>query len=200
MMKHSFKRTTCLFLGTLPLLAACSEIPQEAYFNRGTPESLLDMSSESVSVALGSGSGGRDELVGWVNQEQPTRADLACAQGEAACEQAREVLDQFRVPYQYGDAGRNAVVLYYERVLARDCENRFIDNSVNPYNFNHPTFGCSIAANTVQQVSDKRQFINPALLDFTDGQKSVQAVRRYQKATPDPDNSGYALDKAPTSK
>lgn len=33
--------------------------------------------------------------------------------------------------------------------------------------------------NIVQMVGDKRQFTNPALLDFRDGEKAVQSYETY---------------------
>lgn len=160
------------------LLIGCSEIPKEAYFDRGSPESLLDLSSEVVNVALSSGQS-VDELADWVNQDQPTRAELFCMDSEPLCARARDVFDQFGVPVSHIAAADNNAVLIYERVLARDCQNRFIDNAINPYNLHHPTFGCSTASNMVQMVSDKRQFTNPGLLDYTDGEKAVATYDVY---------------------
>jgi type IV pilus biogenesis protein CpaD/CtpE len=169
--------------------AACSQIPEQAYFNRGAAESLLEVSSEVVNISLAD-EAGTDELVSWVNQEQPSRAELFCNDTDPACSNAKSVLEQFNVGYQQTQDAKNTVALYYERVMARDCENRYIDNSVNPYNLHHPTFGCSVAANSVQMVSDKRQFVNPGLLDYTDGNKAVQAHKAYQKPPKEASDAG----------
>lgn len=59
-----------------------------------------------------------------------------------------------------------------------------MDNSINPYNLNHRTFGCSTAVNMVQMVGDKRQFTSPALLDFRDGENAVQDYETYLKPLP----------------
>jgi hypothetical protein len=162
------------------LLAGCAIVPREVAFNRGTPESLLDVSSEVVNVSL-TGRSSVDEVVDWVNQDQPTRAELYCMDGDATCAEAERVLGQFGVPVVHVASSDNTVALVYERVLARDCENRYIDNANNPYNWNHPTFGCSVASNSVQMVSDKRQFVSPALTDYRDGEKSVQTYQMYMK-------------------
>lgn len=167
----------------LTLATACSTIPRDAYFNRGTPESLLDMSSEVVNVNIHD-AGGLDELAGWINRDVPSRAELYCSNASASCGKAREILAQFGVDYRQMPEAKGSVSLYYERVMARDCENRYIDNSINPYNLNHPTFGCSSAANMVQMVSDKRQFVNPDIMTYPDGEKTVQAYRAYQKPSP----------------
>lgn len=159
-------------------LVSCSSIPPEAYFERGSPESLLDVSSEVVNLSVASESA-LDEMTNWINQDQPSRAELYCMDGDARCVAAQEVLDLYGVPSMYVPSADNMVSLVYERVLARDCENRFIDNTINPYHLNHPTFGCSTAANMVQMVSDKQQFVRPNLMDMPDAKKSVQTYKNY---------------------
>jgi len=171
------KKTVYLTAVSL-LLAACSQIPQEEYFNRGSPFSLLDASSEVVNVALVS-EDSVNEVVQWVDQDQPTQAELYCLESDPICLQTLETLEMFRVPVQYVPAADNNLVLIYDRVVARDCDNRFINNSTNPYNLSHRSFGCSNAVNMVQMVGDKRQFTSPALLDFRDGQKAVQDYESY---------------------
>jgi hypothetical protein len=172
-------RRLLILLASL-LAAGCKDIPKEAYFSRGAPESLLDVSSEVVNVQLGEPDS-VDQLTQWVNQDQPTRAELYCLQDEKVCKQAGKVLEKFGVPILYVSAADNNVALVYERILARDCENRYIDNRINPYELPHPTFGCSIASNMVQHVSDKRQFVSPALMDYGDGAKAVQYQDAFQQ-------------------
>jgi type IV pilus biogenesis protein CpaD/CtpE len=160
--------------------SACSQIPKEAYYNRGAPESLLDASSEVVNVDLRSRSS-VDELAQWINRDQPSRAELHCDPEERLCHKAKRVLEQFSVPVTQGNDGDgSSVALLYDRILARDCENRYIDNHINPYELNHPTFGCSVASNIVQMVSDKRQFTSPALMDDASAEKAVQGVEDYR--------------------
>lgn len=174
-------RASCLLAALASALAGCSDIPSGAYYNRAAPESLLDVSSEAVNFQIG-GPDSAQEVADWVNQDQPTRAELYCAESDPACAKTREVLEQFGVPVVFAGSAENTVTLIYERVMGRDCENRFIDNTVNPYNLNHPTFGCSIASNMAQMITDKQQVISPALLEYTDGQKTQQAMEAY--ATP----------------
>ncbi len=172
-----------IYISTLSvLLFSCSQIPKEAYYTRGQPESLLDVSSEVVNLKIESPSS-IQEITGWVNQDQPTRAELNCPDGDALCGQAQNVLHQFGIPVKYTSNSDSNVVLVYERVLARDCENRYIDNMINPYNLNYPTFGCTDAVNIVQMVSDKRQFTSPPLMDNPDALKAVQAMDSYQQPT-----------------
>ena len=75
----------------------------------------------------------------------------------------------------------------YDRLQARNCQNRYIDNTITGYNnLNSPTFGCSTAINIVQMVTDKRQFTDPALLDVPDANKPMQAIGfRNTVAKPD---------------
>ncbi len=77
------------------------------------------------------------------------------------------------------DLAENTVSLIYERVMARDCDNRYIDNSKDSASFHHASFGCSVRVNMVQMVTDKRQFINPALMDYTDGTKAAKIYQKY---------------------
>lgn len=176
-------------LAGLMVLGACSQIPPQAYYDRGSPESLLDVSSEVVNLSVAS-EGAIDELANWLNQDQPSRAELYCPDGDAPCVAAQEVLDLYGVPSAYAPSSENMVTLVYERVLARDCENRYVDNSVNPYQLNHPTFGCSVAANMVQMVSDKQQFVRPNLMDDADAKKAVQVYKNYEKPPVIQENNG----------
>jgi uncharacterized membrane protein YgcG len=175
MIKKLFYNAVLVFV-----LVACVQIPKEAYFNRGEPESLLDVSSEVVNLKIESGASVQ-EITHWINQDQPTRAELNCPDGEALCARVQKVLHQFGVPVKYTSVSDNNVVLVYERVLARDCENRYIDNFVNPYNLNHPSFGCSLSVNSVQMVTDKRQFTSPALMDNPDAFRAAQGNAFYHQ-------------------
>lgn len=170
-----------LLLSSALLLSACSQIPQGNYNNHGAPESLLDISVEQVTVPL-DGAAGVDDLINVINQQQPSQAVLQCAYDDVLCQNARRVLQQFAVPStEEASAGGNQVVLMYEQLLARDCDSRYVDNTINPYNLNHPAFGCATAANMVQMTSDKRQFTNPALLGHADGSITRRAYKEYMK-------------------
>lgn len=172
------KKTLTILLSATTLATACSQIPPEAYYNRAEPESLLDVSSEVVNLPVSSEQS-LDELTNWVNRDQPSRAELYCDDTNPQCAAAVEVLNLYGIPTNRMASGDNMVSLVYERVLARDCENRYIDNSINPYNFNSPTLGCSVAVNMVQSVTDKHQFVRPNLLDTPDARKAVQAYQNY---------------------
>lgn len=166
-------------MGGLWLASACSEIPPQAYHHRGDPEDLLDVSSEVITLNLASASSIR-QLSSVVGKEAPTRAELSCSLQERLCSQAKALLERRNVPVRMADNDAS-VVLVYERVVARDCQQRYIDNSINPYNLNHPVYGCSVMGNTVQMVSDKQQFTDPALLDLQDAEKAQQVYGRYTR-------------------
>ena len=176
-------------------LAACN-VAREAHYNRGAPESLLDVSSEVVNLPV-STPAQVSELSSWVNRDQPTRAELYCRDSDVSCQDAVEVLQLFAVPTLRVPSAQSTVTLVYERTLARDCDQRYIDNRDNPHNLNHPVFGCSIAANIVQHVSDKKQFVKPALLGPRDAKKGVQNVEQY-RAPPEGQSSYGITDNALT--
>jgi hypothetical protein len=178
-MKKSIFTTCYSIVASTLLLASCSKIPAEAYGQRGSPESLLDVSSEIVTVELLS-QASVEEIADWVESDQPTRAEIYCVEGDMLCDEAEQVFSVFGVEYEWIPSQVSEANLIYERVIAHDCENRFIDNRINPYNLNHPTFGCSVASNTVKMVSDRRQFVSPALLDFYDGRQAVKNVNSYR--------------------
>jgi hypothetical protein len=154
--------------------------PADAYLNPGDPERQIDVSSERVTMNLGSRSALGD-LSRTLRQDPPTRAELNCSGREALCAEARTLFANRGIPAEFKGNG-DSVTLVYERIVARDCENRYIDNTQNPYNLHPPTFGCSVRANLVQMIGDKQQVVNPSLMDPQDGEKAAQNYGRYQKA------------------
>ncbi len=162
------------------LVSACGErLKKEAYVTRGNPNNLIDASAERVSFGLGNASVIGD-VSGWINRDQPTRAELTCTDNSYTCNEVKSVLNQFGVPFKMvSKIGANNVVLVYERVVARDCDSRYVDNHFNPYNLNHKTFGCSVAANIVQHASEQSQITNPALQDPQDAERAVKVFNKY---------------------
>ncbi len=154
----------------------------------------MDVSSEVVSVEMVSEQS-TQEIVNWIETDQPSRAEINCFEGDPLCAKAEETLQLYGLEYDITGSDRTEVLLVYERVITRDCENRYIDNSVNPYNLYHPTFGCSIAANMVQMVADKRQFVSPALLDYADAASMVNAYNRFINPPQDnpSNNNNYSV-------
>lgn len=168
------------------MLAGCvgGASSPDAYANRGDPESMLDVSSEVVTIGLKNPKA-HAEMLDWLKREQPRKAELACDAAAASCRKAREALEQYGVKYRSADASANAVNLIYERVVARDCDPRYIDNHSNPYNVNYSAFGCAVRANMVQAVAQKRQILNPATLDPVDGEKAVMNYQTYMNPPAD---------------
>lgn len=178
-MKKKFLNTVASALLATTVIG-CDVIPDQAYFNRGEPESLLDESSEIVNFELNDYNS-LDELLNWVNQDQPTRAEIYCMDGDPLCMEAEQVLQQFGVAAVFVASPDRRVTLVYDRILARDCENRYIENGINPYNLHHPTYGCSVASNAVQMVTDKRQFTAPALLEMPDAERIDRVMQGYRQ-------------------
>lgn len=180
------KIVTLLALSTV--MVSCTPAPESAYFNRGEPESLLDVTSEVVNIRLTS-QASVQKVISVVNKEQPTRAKVACKETDSLCKQVKGVMKQFKVPVEYHTAKTGGTVsIVYERIMARNCQNRFIDNTANDHNnnmnnLNYPTLGCSVAINTVQMVTDKHQFTNPTLMDSADSKKPLQAITNYDTVT-----------------
>jgi type IV pilus biogenesis protein CpaD/CtpE len=189
---------SALVLSAMLVLSACGQPPaSNAYYNRGAPESLLDVSSELVNLSTAN-SADVAELGEWIQKERPTRAELNCDSQLKSCKDAKRLLSLKRVPVVTNEVGSDTVTLVYERVVTRDCEQRFVDSHQNHYNVNHKAFGCSIASNMLQQISDKQQILNPRDLDKA---SAVRAVNDHHRAyTPRPVIAPYsAIDRADTS-
>jgi type IV pilus biogenesis protein CpaD/CtpE len=179
-------------------LSGCGKPPVDsAFFNRGGPEALLDVSSEVVNLSVASSQDVRD-LSTWLEKDRPTRAELNCAEGENRCAEVQKVLDLQGVPVALGSANDASVTLVYERILARDCNQRYVDNPANYYNTYHPSFGCSVSANMVLQVTDKQEFVSPNLSDDPSAVRGVTDMRRAYK--PRPEVKPYSVDDALTNK
>ncbi len=183
----------------LVALTACdSERPADsAFYNRGGPESLIDVSSEVVNLSVASADD-LSELSKWIEKDQPTRAELYCKASDLRCVDAQKVLDLEAVPTKIIPSGDYSVALVYERILAHDCNPRYVNNGSNFYNAYHPAFGCSIAANIVQHVSDKQQFVSPNLTDTPAAEGALQAYKRAY--TPKESSmEAYSIDKSVVS-
>jgi hypothetical protein len=172
------RRMALAALGVFALTLAACRPADSAYNNRGGPESLIDVSSEVVNLNITS-EGELNDLSVWINRDQPTRAELYCLEGEPLCVEARQVLDLYGVPTQQLSSPAATVTLVYERILARDCNARYVEsNSLT--NVPQPAFGCATAANMVQQIANKQQIVRPNLMDYPDGEKAVQVHKYYQ--------------------
>ncbi len=177
-MQSTFSAKTALLVLSMLLVASCGKPPADAAFNNRGPESLLDVSSEVVTLSANSKSELSD-LSAWIEKDHPTRAELNCAVADKRCDDARKLLDLNGVPVSAGNGADHTVTLVYERILARDCDQRLVINRPNYHNAPSTNFGCAVSANIVQHVTDKQEFINPNL---SDDPRANRAVMDYHRA------------------
>ena len=173
-MKRVSVITMLVLVGTVQ---SCSQIPQEAAWTRGQPESLLSVNSESVSIDLGQRNA-MAQLVNNLNSSNASRAIITCS-NTLVCGRAETLLNSYDVPYEMQSGATNSVTLVSDNITARDCDNAFVSNHNNPYNLNHTTYGCSTAMNQAMMVRDKRQFTDPLVLGPYDGFKAAQNYDSY---------------------
>lgn len=175
-------RVGLLLIGTALAVSACSfnGLPKDAYMGRGNPESLLTTSSERTNFSISDASS-LTSLAKWIKSDKPTRAELTCSDTSAQlCAQTSDLLKAAGVATKTAKGNSDQVVLEYERVVARPCDNSFVSNQTNPYNLNHPAFGCSTAMNSVQMVGDYKQFTQPSISGLQDAEMAVKNVRKYE--------------------
>lgn len=170
-------------LPALLLVQACAVAPADRFNGSGQPESLLDLSSEVVNLAIADEQS-IDELAQWIQQDQPSVAELYCPANNILCAMTQDVFDLYGVPTHYIPAETASVSLIYDRILARSCDPRFVDEPGVDYHAPSPHFGCATAKNMLQMVSDKQQFVNPNLMDYHDAKKLIGAYRNYLVSTP----------------
>ncbi|HEU5047060.1 MAG TPA: hypothetical protein VFT64_04370 [Rickettsiales bacterium] len=173
------KKIAYMILVPGTLLFACTPAPQEAYFNRGEPESLLDLATKAVNLDIKSPAS-IQQMTEVISKEQPNHAKLSCEKSSPLCREAKHVLTQFDVPVEYTDSLHSKVSLYYESMKVRNCQNRYIDNTADLNSMNSPTFGCSTASNMVQMITDKRQILSPAMTGTADAIKPLQVMSGYE--------------------
>lgn len=180
---------------TFLVLFACSEIPEQAYYTRGQPESLLEVTQTEAIFTLNKKTVVSD-ISKWIKNASPSEALLHCQKKNKICNRVEALLKKKGISTARNTSSTNEVTFFYEQISVRKCENRYIDNTVNPYNLNHPTFGCTIASNSAQMVANKQQFINPNLTDKTDARKPVQVTDFYNTATkPETDSTPLTTSK-----
>lgn len=161
-------------------ISACTEPYNEVAVDPGNPERLIDKSAETVTFGL-KAKNSVTKLSDMVRQDRPSSAELRCSLSNPRCTQAKEIFERNGIQVNLGGEQNNSVVLSYNRVMVRDCDQRYVDNMSGNRSLNHPAFGCSIAGNMVQMVSDKSQFTNPSLTDLPDAEKANQAYGDYLK-------------------
>jgi type IV pilus biogenesis protein CpaD/CtpE len=79
------------------------------------------------------------------------------------------------------ESAKGAAIVFYERVVAKECDATYVDMLYNNSNINQPAFGCATSSNMMKQVVDKRQIMDPMLLGKPDAAKAAQVQRNYMK-------------------
>jgi type IV pilus biogenesis protein CpaD/CtpE len=175
-MKKSFYKLT--LVSCLLALSACDKLPTTSS-TKGSPEALIDVSSETVTLSLNS-KNSLSKLSGTIAKDFPSRADLNCSLKNSKCLQAKKILDRNSIPARLtGASSANSIVLSYKRTVVRDCNPRYADTINDSGSDNQASFGCAISGNIVQMVGNKKQFTEPALSDFPDAEKGVQTYKQY---------------------
>lgn len=175
------------------LLTACADIPEYEYRSRGQPEDLLDITHEQVIIPLDSAKG-IDDLISWLGNTTPSEAVVQCAVQDMLCKNASRSLADFSIPYtQQSISGGNQVVLVYQHIAVRDCDQRTEYTPYNAYNLSQPNIGCSLATNMANMVRDKRQFINPAMLGLMDASQAAATYGDYTAGEKEGGDSGSLL-------
>lgn len=178
-MKKSFMKKYSLLLCLLSV-SACTEPYNVVAVDAGNPERLIDNSTETITFSLKS-KNSLSKLKDMVKEDRPSSVELRCSLSSSRCAQAKEIFERNGIQINVTSEESNSVVLSYNRVMVRDCDQRFVDNMSGNRSINHPAFGCSIAGNMVQMVSDKSQFTNPSLTDLPDAEKAGQSYSEYLK-------------------
>lgn len=157
-----------LLCSILVLVSACS-------MHRAAPviraESLINSSAEKVSFAI-SDLSSLSPIEKWVsNGDSPSSAELTCVNRGKVCNAVKKILSKHgisvnEVPAAPGsDNVVGSVSLIYNRLIARECA------TVH--------FGCATSTNSIHMVTNREQFIKPALSDFQDAASVVEAVKKY---------------------
>lgn len=142
-------------------LSSCSHTPNK---ERITANSLLSASSERVSFGLIDRSA-VSSLKGWISDDKPSEAILSCVTGSDLCTDAKSTLEQNNIPFSFNKSGADSVTLIYSRIAAHDCDTS--------------RFGCSTAVNSLQMISDRKQFVSPSISDRQNAGKAVIDYEKY---------------------
>lgn len=168
-------------------IAACANTADVA-LDRGNPERLIDVSSEAVTLSLSSKTS-LTKLSSVIAKDAPARAELSCSLKNINCSQAKEILERRSIPVRIVGEKNNNVILSYERTVVRDCNPRYADNMYDDSRNIPSAFGCAVAGNMVQMVSNKKEFTNPSLMDLPDAEKGTQTYKSYLKPAAKSSNS-----------
>jgi len=171
------------YLLLLPLvLTACQNVPKDGYANPGDPERQLVITTEITSIEL-QNENSLNKLKESIRAATPKTAQLACTSQSTLCNSAKSVLMNANIPLEIKppnpEDAQDTVTLTYEHLAASMCDARYKDNAANSANTGSAQIGCSIRSNMMHMVSDKQQFSNPSMLDYTDGEKAAKNYQNY---------------------
>jgi hypothetical protein len=116
------------------------------------PEALIDISSERVSFSL-KDKKSVEEALDWMYKNRPSKVEISCSNSKI-CGELHNAIKTAKVPHKHLDKNAEIVVFIYNKVVAKDC-----DKSAN----GRYVFGCSVASNMVNMISDYKQIIDPPL-------------------------------------
>lgn len=134
-------------------------------------ETLIKSTAEKISFPIVDSSS-LEAIENWVaNGEAPTNAEISCVSSENTCNRVRNLLTNRGIPVNESaaaaDSSAGNVSLTYNRIIAHDCGTN--------------SFGCSTSVNAIHMVTNREQFIKPAMSDLQDAASSVRAVGRFVK-------------------
>ncbi len=154
-----------LACGLLLIVSACAVTTNHSTPIR--PESLVNATAEKISFPI-SDSASVITIEDWIIAgDAPTSVEISCADGNPSCVSLKTFLTNHHIAYQDSAAGESSSVsLTYNRLIARTC--------------NPNSFGCSTSLNSISMVTNRDQFIKPALSDFPDAASAVKAVRKVK--------------------
>ncbi len=178
-------------------LAACSGARDSEFMSRGGPEALIDVSSEVVNLSIADKKD-LEALSTWIATDAPTRAELQCDASAKLCREALSILEKKGVAISTVPSAANTVMLTYERILARDCNQRYRETKSPRSGAPAPSFGCAVSANIVQHVSDKNAFVNPSISDTPSSVSGISAIYRMHKEANSNAKSAYSVKESLT--
>jgi hypothetical protein len=158
------------------VITACAP-EHRTYENPGDVIKKLNVTAEVIDVDLTSATMLSD-LTKLIQNNPPTRIIVNCPLSDVDCKKANDIILNSNIPSTETGSG-DTIALVYEKITADECHSGYVNNSSNAYNLNHPSFGCSMRSNTLNMVSDKKQFTNPKLSDFRSGEKAVKNYNDY---------------------
>ncbi len=130
-------------------------------------ETLLTNSSEVVSFPI-SDRASVHTIQNWIGDEAPSYATVSCPTGNPQCAEVTRVLNAQNITVDNAAGASDTVTLSYDHPTARNCPPQ--------------AFGCSVAANSLQMISNYNQILHPAV---SDPQDAAQGVKAYKQAHDD---------------